>query len=73
MSHPDPGSTSAVDTLGHTVVRGTEVGAALYALDHAAKGTAIGAEGGFAAQAARTGGNFVIAAVLWHFVIAPYL
>jgi hypothetical protein len=73
MTHHVPGGTSASDPLGHTIVRGAEVGAALCALDHAAKGTPIGAEGNFAAQAARTGGNFVIAAVLWHFVIAPYL
>ena len=53
--------------------RGAEAGLAVYALDHAAKGTAIGAEGGLGSQAARTGGNFVIAAVLFHFAIAPYL
>ena len=57
----------------HVMVRGAEAAAALYALDHAARGTPIGAEGDFAAQAARTGGNFVIAAVLWHLVVAPYL
>jgi hypothetical protein len=71
MSHhtrqPSPGGVE------HTVIRGAEATAALYALDHATRGTPIGAEGDFAAQAARTGGNFVIAAVLWHLVIAPYL
>lgn len=52
---------------------GVEAGAALYALDHAAKGTRIGAEGNLAAQATRTGGNFVIAALLWHYLVVPYL
>jgi hypothetical protein len=66
-----PGAGAA--HIEHVMVRGAEAAAALYALDHAARGTPIGAEGDFAAQAARTGGNFVIAAVLWHFVIAPYL
>jgi hypothetical protein len=73
MSHHEPGGNPTLDTIGHTIVRGAEVGAAMYARDHAAKGTPIGAEGDCGAQAARTGGNFVIAAVLWHFVIAPYL
>jgi hypothetical protein len=41
--------------------------------DDDGEGTPIGAEGDFVAQATRTGGNFVIAAVLWHFVIVPYL
>jgi hypothetical protein len=73
MTHHVPDGTSSPDPLGHTILRGAEAGAAFYALDHAAKGTPIGAEVGFAAQATRTAGNFVIAAVLWHFVIAPYL
>ena len=58
---------------GHLVKRSLEGGAAMYALEHASRGTPIGQEGGIAAQAARTGGNFVIAGVLWHFLIVPYL
>jgi hypothetical protein len=65
----DPG----LEEFARLATRGVEAGAAMYALDHAAKGTPIGAEGDFVAQATRTGGNFVIAAVLWHVVIAPYL
>jgi hypothetical protein len=60
-------------TPERTLTRGIEAGAALYALDHASKGTPIGGEGDFAAQAARTGGNFVIVALLWHFLVVPYL
>lgn len=52
---------------------GLKAGAAMYALDHAARGTRIGQEGGIGAQATRTGGNFVIAAFLCHFLIVPYL
>ena len=65
----DPG----IDAAARLVKRGLEGGAALYALDHAAKGTPIGAEGDFAAKATRTAGNFVIVALLWHFVVVPYL
>jgi len=63
----------ANDTPAQVVGHVAEAGLAVYALDHAAKGTPIGAEGGLGSQAARTGGNFVIAALLFHYVIIPYL
>jgi hypothetical protein len=75
MSHHIPSSSSGpgFDPATRIVTRGVEAGAAMYALDHAARGTPIGAEGNPAEQGARSAGNFVIAAVLWHFVIVPYL
>jgi hypothetical protein len=75
MSHHIPSSNSgpSFDPAARIITRGAEAGGAMYALDHAARRTPIGAEGNAGEQAARTAGNFVFAAVLWHFVIAPYL
>jgi hypothetical protein len=73
MSHYPDGTPAHQLSEGRIVERGLEAGAAMYALDHAAKGTPIGAEGGIAAQATRTAGNFVIVAFLFPFLVIPYL
>ncbi len=62
---PSPHHDSGLDAAAQLVTRGLEGGAAMYTLDHAARGTPTGAEGNPAEQAARTAGTFVTA-VLWH-------
>lgn len=67
MSHT-PLSHQSPEQLAWT---GIKAGAAVYSLDRAAKGIPLSQETP-AAQAARTGGNLVMASMVWHYVFIPY-
>jgi len=71
MSHGTHHSGS--DGFDNDVRRIAEITAAGYALDHAQRGTPMGAEGNLIGTGARLAGTFVVGDFLWHFLIVPFL